>query len=205
MLVEGAQSALNWRVTARQITSDKMTVHRKRPKPQTSESGGELTELVPSPSLRAGCQPRSLSGIQRKSSGRPCARAAEPPVLITDEAVFAMDVSVQLAVLNLLVELSCELNFYTQISRVHLTMVTRPLSSAWVRSPKQAGLISSSHHRPNQRRRPQAARSSIDARRSFEFCASQNPKLNRVCNRAAIGVQQITCDDPLAAIMKEDS
>lgn len=204
MIFQGTQSSQDRRVTARQTIPDMLTVHRIGSKPQIAENDGELTDLVHLPSLLAGSQPRSPLGIQRQSKGRACALAAAPPVRISDEAVCAMDVSVQPAVLNLLVELSCELNFYTLISSAHLTVVRRPLSSAWVRSSKHLGVISSSRDCPTQRRRPQAARSFIDARRSFEFCASQNAELNTVHNRSSIGGgQQVACHNPLVAMKKE--
>ncbi|MFA9415067.1 ABC transporter ATP-binding protein [Natrinema sp. HArc-T2] len=98
-------SSLNPQLTVAEIVGEALDVHDVVPPARRDERVRELLETV---GLRAGHAtryPHEFSGGQRQRIGIARALAAEPEVLICDEPVSALDVSVQAGILNLLADL----------------------------------------------------------------------------------------------------
>lgn len=110
MMFQDPYSSLNPRMTTGQILSEALSVHDMRPSTQIPARVGELLELVRLPQDAADKLPHEFSGGQRQRVAIARALAVEPEVLIADELVSALDVSVQAQVVNLLLELQERLN-----------------------------------------------------------------------------------------------
>jgi oligopeptide/dipeptide ABC transporter ATP-binding protein len=110
MVFQDPASSLNPAMTVKQTLAELLRVHRVVPRNRVQERCRELVQLVELPESVLEQHPRRLSGGQRQRIGIARALAVEPEVLIADEAVAALDVSVQAAVLNLLAKLRRQLD-----------------------------------------------------------------------------------------------
>ncbi|MQA01957.1 MAG: ATP-binding cassette domain-containing protein [Streptosporangiales bacterium] len=110
MVFQDPYSSLNPRMTVRQLLTEAWLVHSGIvPRGEWDTEVHRLLDLVGLPAESADRYPAQFSGgqLQRISIAR--ALAVRPRLLIADEAVSALDVSIQAQVLNLLAELQREL------------------------------------------------------------------------------------------------
>lgn len=105
MVFQDPYSSLNPRMSVGQTLSEVLKYHRIVPKTQVRQRIRELMDLVGLPERAIDQLPRSFSGGQRQRIGIARALALQPKVLIADEPVSALDVSVQANIINLLLDL----------------------------------------------------------------------------------------------------
>ncbi len=124
MVFQDPFSSLSPRSTVLNILKEPMEVHDMGSKKEQAEYAAELMRLVGLQPTFLGRYPHSFSGGQRQRIGIARALALRPELLICDEPVSALDVSVQAQVLNLLKQLQDELGL-TYIFISHNLAVVR--------------------------------------------------------------------------------
>ncbi|MBB6405733.1 ATP-binding cassette domain-containing protein [Arthrobacter sp. AZCC_0090] len=122
-------SSLNPRMTVEQLVGEGLLVHKLvAGKAQRRERVAELLTMVGLSDRDLDRYPRSFSGGQRQRIAIARALAVGPKLLVCDEPVSALDVSVQAQVLNLLQDMQEELGF-TVLFIAHDLAVVRQICS----------------------------------------------------------------------------
>ena len=99
-------SSLNPRMKVGDIITEPLTIHGVQSDPAAmSDRLQELLEICGLPKMLANCYPHEMSGGQRQRVGIARALALNPEFIVCDEAVSALDVSIQAQIINLLEDL----------------------------------------------------------------------------------------------------
>jgi ABC-type glutathione transport system ATPase component len=110
MVFQDAVGSLNPRMTVRQALEEVLHVHKMVPANRAAARVCELLDRVGLPETVLDAYPRELSGGQCQRISFARCLALEPQLIIADEPVSALDVSVQARILNLVRTLQKDLN-----------------------------------------------------------------------------------------------
>ena len=108
MIFQDPYSSLNPRMTVRQIVERPLQLHTKLTRSERSRRVDEVLRRVGLSDASARRFPHEFSGGQRQRIGIARALSTRPRIVIADEPVSALDVSVQAQVVNLMEELQEE-------------------------------------------------------------------------------------------------
>ena len=128
MIFQDPFSSLNPRMIVRDIIQEPLDLHTSLSNQEKRAKIKWLLEKVGLNKEQANRYPHEFSGGQRQRIGIARALATEPKIIIADEPVSALDVSIQAQVINLMMDLQEEFNL-TIIFIAHDLSVVKHISS----------------------------------------------------------------------------
>ena len=127
MIFQDPYASLNPRMTIGSMLTEPLRVHSLASGPEATRRARELVEIVGLPRNAINRYPHEFSGGQRQRAGIARALAVQPEFIAADEAVSALDVSIQAQIVNLLAQLQREFEL-TYLFIAHDLSVVRHIS-----------------------------------------------------------------------------
>jgi oligopeptide/dipeptide ABC transporter ATP-binding protein len=123
MVFQDPYSSLNPRLTVGSMLAELIRVHHVVPRSEVASFSRELLGMVGLSEDALSAYPRQFSGGQRQRVAIARALCLRPDILVADEPVSALDVSVQATILNLLRDLRAELGLTLMLISHNLAVV----------------------------------------------------------------------------------
>ena len=127
MIFQDPYASLNPRMTIGSMLTEPLRVHSLARGAEAARRARELVEIVGLPRNAINRYPHEFSGGQRQRAGIARALAVQPDFIAADEAVSALDVSIQAQIVNLLTDLQREFEL-TYLFIAHDLSVVRHIS-----------------------------------------------------------------------------